>query len=386
MLKNRLCYLFVLLCTWVFFVCFNGYCSLYVFLLSLALPVLSLALSLAGMLTLRVSVTAPGQSQPVRTAKTAAAPLRVEVFTRSFLPAGRARVRFVIENHFTGETQSERLEFSPSRQPQVLEHKLSSNTCGEIVCRLCKARAYDLLGLFWLPVRLGKNGQCRIIVQPTVYAPTLGLERRRAPNGEGERYSRSKPGSDPTELFGLRNYRPGDRLSRVDWKLSQKAGELLVKESSLPLADRVLLAADLCGDGLEADTVMDTLATISASLGKLEAEHAIVFSRERSLALLEVAEPEDAYPAIETVLCHTDRRPLPTRRPPEAPRDVSQVVYICPEPDTGFLEVLEELYPAARLTVVHLRPLGEDLGLPPDTQLLRVRPGLVGADLDGLLL
>lgn len=61
MLKYRLRYLIVLLCTGAFFVCFNGYVSLYVFLLSLALPVLSLLLSLPGMLTLRVTVCVPGE-------------------------------------------------------------------------------------------------------------------------------------------------------------------------------------------------------------------------------------------------------------------------------------------------------------------------------------
>ena len=39
MWKSRLCYLLVLLCTSVFFICYNGYISLYVFVLSLLFPV-----------------------------------------------------------------------------------------------------------------------------------------------------------------------------------------------------------------------------------------------------------------------------------------------------------------------------------------------------------
>lgn len=53
MLRNRLLYLFILLCTTAFLICFNGYYSWYVFLLSLTVPWLSLALSLPGMLTAR---------------------------------------------------------------------------------------------------------------------------------------------------------------------------------------------------------------------------------------------------------------------------------------------------------------------------------------------
>ena len=69
MWKNRLCYLLVLLGTGTFFVCFNGYLSLYVFVLSLVLPVVSLLLSLPGMLGIRVSLTTGRQEDPNAPAK-----------------------------------------------------------------------------------------------------------------------------------------------------------------------------------------------------------------------------------------------------------------------------------------------------------------------------
>lgn len=66
MWKSRLCYLLVLLCTSVFFICYNGYISLYVFVLSLLFPVFAFLLSLPGILGLRVELLAgregPGPS------------------------------------------------------------------------------------------------------------------------------------------------------------------------------------------------------------------------------------------------------------------------------------------------------------------------------------
>lgn len=66
MWKSRLCYLLVLLCTSVFFICYNGYISLYVFVLSLLFPVFAFLLSLPGVLGLRVELLAgregPGAS------------------------------------------------------------------------------------------------------------------------------------------------------------------------------------------------------------------------------------------------------------------------------------------------------------------------------------
>lgn len=389
MLKNRLIYLFILLCTTAFFICFNGYYSWYVFLLSLAMPFLSLLLSLPGMLTLRATVEVPGQAGRdgmVRTAKSIALPLHVTAASRWPLPSGRARVRLIVENTFTGQTRREDLEFSPSRRPQALEHKLSSHTCGRIVCRLTKARAYDLLGLFCLPVRLRKGSGCQIIVQPNVFETPMGLGQRRAPNGEGDRYSLTKPGADPTELFGLRDYRAGDRLNRVDWKLSQKTGNLLVREASLPMAQRVLLLIDLSGDGLEADLLMDALATLSHWLCCQEIEYALGFSREQTLAFLDVDKPQAGVPAVEAVLCHGDRGPLPVQMPAGAPQDIARIAYFCSQPEPEVMGMAARFFPAARMTVIHTRALEREAALRLDAYPVRVRMGSLAEDLEGLML
>ena len=386
MLKNRLCYLLILFCTALFFVCFNGYYSAYVFALSLALPVLSLLISLPGMLTLKLAVFVPGQEEPARAQKSAPILLHVQAVTAWVVPAGRTRARLVITNTFTDESRWEQMEFSPSRLPQVMEHTLSSSTCGAVTCQLVKARAYDLLGLFCLPVKARPESLCKIIVQPNVFRPALGMNPQCSPYGGGERYSASKPGGDPTELFGLREYRLGDRLNRVDWKLSQKTGGLMVKESSLPVTDRVLLLVDLVASGPEADALMDTLATLSDFFIQQETGHVIGFCQEGAWRFLEVSIPEDVAPAIELVLCFASRSLLPAVRPDSPPAGISRTIYLCSGPDPAVVGLLEELYPAARRLLLHLLPLEGKSGLPLEAQEVRIRPGHVPEDLDGLLL
>lgn len=383
MLKNRVAYLLILLFAGIFFICFDGYYSMYVFVLSLALPVLSLAISLPGMLTLRLSVFTPGEEQDVRAAKGQSVPLQAAAMTRWPLPTGRVRATLAIKNHFTGEEQRESLEFSPSRMPQIMEHKLSSAACGELICRFTRARAYDLLGLFCLP-GLGRSRNCRILVLPAVSRPAMDIDPAQSRGEEGERYSAQKPGGDPTELFGLRDYRPGDKLSRVDWKLSQKTGALLVREPSLPLTDRVLLLAELSGSGTEADGLMDVLATLSGFLAEQELSFCVGYSQAGQTEILEVERPEEAFAAVETVLRKTDRQPL--RLPSEMPTGISRVAYLCSEPDPETAGRLEKQYPGARLHMIAMRPWGEPSRLPPDLRPLRVRPGHVAEDLEGFLL
>lgn len=384
MLKYRLRYLIVLLCTGAFFVCFNGYVSLYVFLLSLALPVLSLLLSLPGMLTLRVTVCVPGEEGTPHPAKAQPVPLHVAAVTRSVLPGGRARVRLRISNRFTGGAQTERLEFSPSHRPQILEHKLTCGTCGVVECRLEGARAYDLLGLFWLPVRLRGAGSCQLVVMPTVHRPALGLGQTRSQSSEGERFSPDKPGGDPTELFGLRDYRPGDRLSRVDWKLSQKTGALLVREASLPLADQALVLLDLSGTGPEADGLMDVFATLSQFLLEQGLRCAVGFPRGGGCAFWEAGTPGEGLLATEAVLRGADRQAL--QLPGELPEGVSRVIYLCPQPDRELLGRLSKEYPGAGLYMLCTRPWDREALLAAEVLPLRVRLGSVAEDLEGLIL
>lgn len=382
MLRNRLLYLFILLCSTAFFICFNGYYSWYVFLLTLALPWMSLIISLPGMLTGRVFVETPEQSGTARTSKSASVPIEVAASSLWPLPWGRVRAWLDIENSLTGERRREIIELSPGRRPQKAEQKLSSRFCGRVICRIARARAYDLLGLFWLPLRLKRGRDCQVIVYPGVYEVTVDMAPLHAPDADSDRYSPTRPGSDPTELFGLREYRPGDKLSRVDWKLSQKTGDMLVREGSLPVAKRALLLVDLSGDREELDLIMDTLATLGQSLSRQEAQYTVGFPRGRELEFVDVDDPSMCAPALEAVLCNGSRGTFPAAMDSPAPGDVARVAYLCPSPQRAALELIDGLYPQARLTVIYVRP-PEGEGPLPGRQ---VRQGSLAADLEGITL
>ena len=54
-------------------------------------------------------------------------------------------------------------------------------------------------------------------------------------------YDENSPGYDNSELFQVREYRPGDRIQNIHWKLTAKQEELMVKEHALPKACPVIL-------------------------------------------------------------------------------------------------------------------------------------------------
>ncbi|MCL2333065.1 MAG: DUF58 domain-containing protein, partial [Actinomycetia bacterium] len=72
------------------------------------------------------------------------------------------------------------------------------------------------------------------------------------------------PGDDPCELYDLRDYQPGDRLSRIHWKLSDKYDRLMVKEYGRVVASDALITFDLNADAPEIDALMDTLCSLAS--------------------------------------------------------------------------------------------------------------------------
>jgi hypothetical protein len=53
-----------------------------------------------------------------------------------------------------------------------------------------------------------------------------------------------RPGDDPSEIFNIRSYMPGDAIDRIHWKLSSKTDKLLVREFGCPVERKILLLVD----------------------------------------------------------------------------------------------------------------------------------------------
>ena len=155
---------------------------------------------------------------------------------------------------------------------------------------------------------------------------------------------------------------------------------ILGSEGPMPISK----LAELTGSSVEGDALMDVLATLGEFLAGRELGFCIGYSQAGRTVFVDVDQPEEALPAVEAVLCHTDRQPL--RLPPSLPGGVSRVVYLCSEPDPDTLSRLVRQYPQARLHMAAARPWGQPERLPPELLPLRVRPGHVAEDLSGLLL
>lgn len=355
MASHRFQYGLVLFFTGLFYIFFRGYLSHYVFWLAVSLPLFSLLCSLPAMVGTKVelSFSAPKaeKGQPLT--------LCIEVKTPFFLPGGRVRLFLLAQNTLTGEKKQEVLFLTACPGGQAVEHSLVSQQCGQLLCRLEEVRVYDYLGLFSFRKRQKNKSMVQAFCFPKSVPLSLSFLPSPPPlDSLEERYSPVKSGNDPSEVFGLREYRQGDRLSRIHWKLSEKEEKLLVKEMSLPLSSRFLFLLDLSGSGTQTDCLLEAFASLANFLTAQEISFWVWYQGTGSPDLREITESGLLSRLWQDIL---SAGPRPSRQALLScqtllPTGISHAILLCPTFRPEDLAQLSALLPDVLLTLLIPKP------------------------------
>lgn len=70
------------------------------------------------------------------------------------------------------------------------------------------------------------------------YVPFVDVE-------ESDTFSDDYRGFDSSELFGIREFKEGDRVHQIHWKLSAREGMMMIREFSQPVESNVYVCVDL---------------------------------------------------------------------------------------------------------------------------------------------
>lgn len=188
--------------------------------------------------------------------------------TGRWLPISKGLAWVRYENSFSGEKGKMKVRLSVDvgktrgrRIPVVIRH------CGNVSITVEKVKIYDYLNLFATTV--GKNFDTQdVLVMPPLKEIFLGRDRwYNETNEDSDRFSLYKMGDDPSEIFDIRDFKDGDRIQRIHWKLSSKTGHYMVKEGSLPLAKAIYIFIDLCaGSSDDADLLVQGIYSVSMQL------------------------------------------------------------------------------------------------------------------------
>ena len=229
--KKCALYLLLLAGAVLFYIAYYGWFAGFLLIMLLLLPLISLGLSLPGMRRVQVALSIPAFVTRGEEA--------VAVLTgRGRFTTGRIAATWRVTYLFTE---------APEKTGRVGRlgaiHSLPLNTAhsGAVKVEVRRVQVYDLLGLFWLPGVCPPAATATVLPTPCPPEPTPELS---ALLGQGQTL-RPKPGGGFAEEHDLRDYRPGDPLRSIHWKLTSKMSAPIVREALIPEATHTPVTVEL---------------------------------------------------------------------------------------------------------------------------------------------
>lgn len=257
-----------------------------------------------------------------------------EAVNRSFLPVSEVRIPFYYwDDSMKKKKDSIGIPLS-GKQKDYAIFQIPTEYCGTIHISLRKFRCFDFWHLasfssHFRSVRSGiwhKHPKQELVfyVVPQMKETELDASVMKVSlpsESECEIYSKTQKGDDPSEIFDIREYQPGDRIQRIHWKLSSKKDFLMVKDFSLPLDCHLWILVDhyTMKNGEEAaiwyDEMLERAISLSYSLTTEQILHNVAWYSEKTASLQyhQIANEDDLYEMLCELLSEqlTSRSLLP---------------------------------------------------------------------------
>ena len=190
--------------------------------------------------------------------------LRVIAYNPTWFPLLNATVTLNVENTFHGEKGQHTLNFPVrAKKDTEVQYPIVMDYSGRFLVNAKQISFVDLLGICELKMDLNESAECLIL-------PSGVLRNQEAGhiyiNGVTEAMESKEKGYDFSEVSGIREYIPGDKLQNIHWKLSVKKDELMVKERVSVSAMQLHVLVELSNDEqMRVDAVLDLADSITKS-------------------------------------------------------------------------------------------------------------------------
>ncbi|MGN0437044.1 MAG: DUF58 domain-containing protein [Lachnospiraceae bacterium] len=152
----------------------------------------------------------------------------------------------IVENRFYLEYGEHTLN-APLRMHQdtEVEYLVEMEHCGRFVVSVSRICMWDLTGLFEIKIPVSLEKECLIFPNGDACYQEAGVMYEQ---GLTEAMESKGKGYDFSDISGIREYIPGDKLQNIHWKLSVKKDILMVKERVSVSAQQLNVLLELVND------------------------------------------------------------------------------------------------------------------------------------------
>lgn len=237
--------------------------------------------------------------------------LRISVSRPAFFRGG-IDLAFVRENALTGAVERMPVSLAPAMgRPERFSLPLSAACCGKISISLASCQVKDVFGFYKMPLAHASYASSYCVYPPVSDLAVQTAHADRA-TSSGATYDPHRHGQDPTEVFETREYRDGDSMKAVHWKLSARFDDLMVREPSRPTDYDVMVVA--YARNANATEVLNATLSLAASVSLAFVREGVchTFARVGKTGALDVS-VVDGREAFEEALEGLVSAPMPGR-------------------------------------------------------------------------
>lgn len=230
---------------------------------------------------------------------------------RGPLPVSDAILRVSVSNCLDDEYEEYEVNLrAAARSRMRIPFTFSSSYCGVIRVSMESLTVYDYLRFFSRRKKVKGTGSC--VVMPKLHEMQLAVtEACRNYDSDSDEYDKNKAGDDPSEIFRFREYRQGDKMSHVHWKMSARLDTMMIKELSRPVSNSVGIYLDLRFQDIDqAQAVFELCYSLSMALLAQECPHRMYWCKRADPITFEemmIRTPEDIIEGMGRLLT-TGRR------------------------------------------------------------------------------
>lgn len=171
------------------------------------------------------------------------AAVHIVVRNKGICPVSCCKVTVKVQNIITGiEDSFEFYTWLKSKNTRTLDFTIKDNLCGCIRVYSDGLVISDMLGIFKKKIK--SDSEIKLYSWPLLYEIPISKESADRYDMESFRYSQYRKGNDSSDTFGISQYREGDSVKAIHWKLSAKTGDIMIRDYSFPVDNRIMILVD----------------------------------------------------------------------------------------------------------------------------------------------
>lgn len=220
------------------------------------------------------------------------------------LISGTIEYQLVYENTSIKCQKRKQYNTSLDVEQTVETYQHPATLCGNVCFYLEDIYLYDVFKLCRVPIQCNKKHH--LVVYPQEVNLEINHEVSSQPRQNGVLQFLYDKGNDISEIFDLKEYVPGDDIRHMHWKLSAKAGHMLMKEGTRYSSYETVLLVDIgCFDSntrLDEETLSSAIAyamALSEQLLLKHIGHLVLFYNQGAFYPMEMNHVQEYYQQLE---------------------------------------------------------------------------------------